>query len=275
MFGKRLMSSVVLVILALVLLLTGDGVLALGMLILSLIAFRELTKACGVIAEGQKNNALEAVGYAGIVLYYLVVYGSENPVYWVGMLALIFLGMMFVYVFSFPRFRAEQVMTAFFCAFYAPVLFTFIFLTRNLPNGIYMVWMIFISSWICDTCAYLTGMAIGKHKLAPVLSPKKSIEGAVGGVVGSALVGAAFGYFALERVFADQNVTWIAALICSVGAVISQVGDLAASGIKRNHDIKDYGKLIPGHGGIMDRFDSVLFTAPIIYYLAILLIHFE
>ena len=275
MFGKRLMSSVVLVILALVLLLTGDGVLALGMLILSLIAFRELTKACGVIAEGQKNNALEAVGYAGIVLYYLVVYGSENPVYWVGMLALIFLGMMFVYVFSFPRFRAEQVMTAFFCAFYAPVLFTFIFLTRNLPNGIYMVWMIFISSWICDTCAYLTGMAIGKHKLAPVLSPKKSIEGAVGGVVGSALGGAAFGYFALERVFADQNVTWIAALICGVGAVISQVGDLAASGIKRNHDIKDYGKLIPGHGGIMDRFDSVLFTAPIIYYLAILLIHFE
>lgn len=275
MFGKRLMSSVVLVILALVLLLTGDGVLALGMLILSLIAFRELTKACGVIAEGQKNNALEAVGYAGIVLYYLVVYGSEDPVYWVGMLALIFLGMMFVYVFSFPRFRAEQVMTAFFCAFYAPVLFTFIFLTRNLPNGIYMVWMIFISSWICDTCAYLTGMAIGKHKLAPVLSPKKSIEGAVGGVVGSALVGAAFGYFALERVFADQNVTWIAALICGVGAVISQVGDLAASGIKRNHDIKDYGKLIPGHGGIMDRFDSVLFTAPIIYYLAILLIHFE
>lgn len=275
MFGKRLMSSVVLVILALVLLLTGDGVLALGMLILSLIAFRELTKACGVIAEGQKNNALEAVGYAGIVLYYLVVYGSENPVYWVGMLALIFLGMMVVYVFSFPRFRAEQVMTAFFCAFYAPVLFTFIFLTRNLPNGIYMVWMIFISSWICDTCAYLTGMAIGKHKLAPVLSPKKSIEGAVGGVVGSALVGAAFGYFALERVFADQNVTWIAALICGVGAVISQVGDLAASGIKRNHDIKDYGKLIPGHGGIMDRFDSVLFTAPIIYYLAILLIHFE
>lgn len=275
MFGKRLMSSVVLVILALVLLLTGDGVLALGTLILSLIAFRELTKACGVIAEGQKNNALEAVGYAGIVLYYLVVYGSGNPVYWVGMLALIFLGMMFVYVFSFPRFRAEQVMTAFFCAFYAPVLFTFIFLTRNLPNGIYMVWMIFISSWICDTCAYLTGMAIGKHKLAPVLSPKKSIEGAVGGVVGSALVGAAFGYFALERVFADQNVTWIAALICGVGAVISQVGDLAASGIKRNHDIKDYGKLIPGHGGIMDRFDSVLFTAPIIYYLAILLIHFE
>lgn len=135
--------------------------------------------------------------------------------------------------------------------------------------------MIFISSWICDTCAYLSGMAIGKHKLAPVLSPKKSIEGAVGGVVGAGLVGALFGWLVLERVFADQNITWIAAVICAAGAVISQVGDLAASGIKRNHNIKDYGKLIPGHGGIMDRFDSVLFTAPIIYYLAILLIRFD
>ena len=275
MFGKRLMSSVVLVVLALFLLLTGGGILALGMLILSLIAFRELTKACGVIDAGQKNNALEEVGYGGIILYYLVVYGIKDPVYWMGMLAVIFLGLMFVYVFSFPKFRAEQVMTTFFCAFYAPVLFTFIFLTRNLPNGIYMVWMIFISSWICDTCAYLSGMAIGKHKLAPVLSPKKSIEGAVGGVVGAGLVGALFGWLVLERVFADQNITWIAAVICAAGAVISQVGDLAASGIKRNHNIKDYGKLSPGHGGIMDRFDSVLFTAPIIYYLAILLIRFD
>lgn len=275
MFGKRLMSSVVLVVLALFLLLTGGGILALGMLILSLIAFRELTKACGVIGAGQKNNALEGVGYGGIILYYLVVYGIEDPIYWMGMLAVIFLGLMFVYVFSFPEFRAEQVMTTFFCAFYAPVLFTFIFLTRNLPNGIYMVWMIFISSWICDTCAYLSGMAIGKHKLAPILSPKKSIEGAVGGVVGAGLAGALFGWLVLERVFADQNITWIAAVICAAGAVISQVGDLAASGIKRNHDIKDYGKLIPGHGGIMDRFDSVLFTAPIIYYLAILLIRFD
>lgn len=275
MFGKRLMSSVVLVILALFLLLTGGGILALGMLILSLIAFRELTKACGVIEAGQKNNALKGVGYAGIVLYYLVVYGIRDPVYWMGMLAVIFLGLMFVYVFSFPKFKAEQVMTTFFCSFYAPVLFTFIFLTRNLPNGVYMVWMIFISSWICDTCAYLVGMAVGKHKLAPILSPKKSIEGAIGGVVGAGLVGALFGFLVLENVFADQNITWIAAIICAAGAVISQIGDLAASGIKRNHNIKDYGRLIPGHGGIMDRFDSVLFTAPIIYYLSILLIRFE
>ncbi len=320
MFGKRLMSSVVLVALALVLLFAGGGVLAFALLCLSLIAYRELAKACGVAggmqtpgraarnavqaAEGPQAGSaakagkdayagdavqagkdghggsarispLEAVGYAGCVLYYLAVYAGADPVYWIGVLGLAFLGMMFVYVFSFPRIHADSVMKAFFCLFYAPVLFSFIYLTRELPGGIYMVWLIFFSSWICDTCAYLTGMALGKHKLAPVLSPKKSVEGAVGGVAGSALVGALFGFLFLEKLFADQNITWIAALICASGAVISQVGDLAASGVKRNNGIKDYGKLIPGHGGIMDRFDSVLFTAPIIYYLAILLIRFE
>ena len=179
---------------------------------------------------------------------------------------------MFVYVFRFPVYKAQQVMTAFFCAFYPCVLFSFVYLTRELTHGIYLVWFIFISSWICDTCAYLSGMALGRHKLAPVLSPKKSVEGAVGGTVGSALVGALFAWIFLLPVRKDVSVVWVAAVICAAGAVISQVGDLAASAIKRNHEIKDYGKLIPGHGGIMDRFDSVLFTAPIIYYLSVVLL---
>ena len=88
---------------------------------------------------------------------------------------------------------------------------------------------------------------------------------------GSALVGGLYGYFLVEQVVEEQQVTWIFVLISAVGAVISQVGDLAASAIKRNHEIKDYGHLIPGHGGIMDRFDSVIFTAPMIYALAVLL----
>ena len=293
MFWIRLRSSVILVIAALFLLLTGGWVLAAGLFVLSLIAFRELMRAAGAglqseNEEGTKNvqevgkasgkgrfGILEWIGFLGTAIYYAVLLLEAEPVYWLGVLGLVFLGMMAAYVITFPSLQAGQVMTAFFCYFYGPVLFSFIWLTRELPGGIYMVWLIFISSWICDTCAYLSGMAIGKHKLAPVLSPKKSIEGAVGGVVGAGLVGALFGWLVLERVFADQNITWIAAVICAAGAVISQVGDLAASGIKRNHNIKDYGKLIPGHGGIMDRFDSVLFTAPIIYYLAILLIRFD
>ena len=108
--------------------------------------------------------------------------------------------------------------------------------------------------------------------MVPRLSPKKSIEGAVGGVAGSAIVGALYGYFVVESVIPHQKITWIFVLISAFGAVISQVGDLAASAIKRNHEIKDYGKLIPGHGGVMDRFDSVIFTAPMIYLLVLVFI---
>ena len=129
--------------------------------------------------------------------------------------------------------------------------------------------MIFISSWICDTCAYAVGIVIGKHKMVPKLSPKKSIEGAIGGVLGAAIVGGLYGYFVVEPVITEQNVTWVFVLISAAGAVISQIGDLAASAIKRNHDIKDYGKLIPGHGGIFDRVDGLLPVALILGALAV------
>ncbi len=272
-------------VLALVLVLTGDAVLAFGLMVLSLIAYRELTVVCGIEKSGQEQTAaaevksrklsgLSAAGYIGVAVYYGIVYFGAEPVYWMGCTAFVFLAMMTVYVFSFPKYHANEVMNAFFCFVYAAVLFAFLYLTRSLPNGIYLVWLIFISSWICDTCAYFVGMTIGRHRLAPVLSPKKSVEGAVGGVIGAALAGAIFGKVFLQELFAGQNMTLITAVICGVGSVISQIGDLAASGIKRNHGIKDYGKLIPGHGGIMDRFDSVLFTAPIIYYLAIMMISF-
>lgn len=144
-------------------------------------------------------------------------------------------------------------------------MLSFVFLTRELEHGVYLVWMIFINSWISDTCAYLTGVMAGRHKLAPVLSPKKSVEGSVGGIVGSALAGALFGYY-LDAVLGTGQLTLLLAAVGGVGSVISQIGDLAASAVKRNYDIKDYGNLIPGHGGIMDRFDSVIFTAPITYF---------
>lgn len=180
--------------------------------------------------------------------------------------------MMAVYVLTFPRYRSEQVMAAFFCIFYAPVMLSFIYLTESMRYGIYIVWLIFISSWVCDTCAYFSGMAFGRHKLAPVLSPKKTVEGALGGVAASAIAGALFSFLLVEQAIADQSATWAFALIGGIGAVISQIGDLAASAIKRNHNIKDYGTCIPGHGGIMDRFDSVIFTAPVIFFMAQILI---
>lgn len=273
MFFTRLLSSVVLVVLALVTILTGGYLLAAVLLFLSLTAFHELMKACKLSGEQGRISGPELIGGIGIIAYYLVMTLTQERNYLFLILITILIAFMFLYVFTFPKYRAEQVMCAFFCVAYAPVMLSFIYLVRVLPYGIYTVWMIFISSWICDTCAYLSGMLLGKHKLAPVLSPKKSVEGAIGGIVGSALVGALYGYFIVEAVISEQQITWIFVLISAVGAIVSQVGDLAASAIKRNHEIKDYGKLIPGHGGVMDRFDSVIFTAPMIYFLALLLIH--
>lgn len=265
---ERTISAVVLVIVALAAILPGGIILALTLYVVSIIGFLELTKACGV--RTQKINSLEWIGILCVTLYYLVLYFVQDTSYSMQLVIFMLIALMFAYVFGFSKYHANQVMDTYFSLIYAPVMLSFVFLTRQLENGIYLVWMIFISSWISDTCAYLVGVMIGKHKLAPVLSPKKSIEGAVGGVVGAAAVGAVFGAY-LDSVLYLENFTVILAIVGGVGSVISQVGDLAASAIKRNHDIKDYGKLIPGHGGIMDRFDSVIFTAPITYFLIIML----
>ena len=102
--------------------------------------------------------------------------------------------------------------------------------------------------------------------MAPKLSPKKTWEGAIGGILGAALLGFIFGTVFESKINEVVNPSFVCAVACGVGAVISMIGDLCASAIKRNHNIKDYGHIIPGHGGILDRFDSLLFTAPAIYY---------
>ena len=266
---ERTISAVVIVLVALAAILPGGIILAAVLYVVSIIGYLELTKACGV-RKGEKRNGLEITGIAAITCYYPVIYLVEDTSYAVMVIVLSMMAMMSVYVFAYPRFHADQVMAAYFSLIYAPVMLSFVFLTRQLDNGLYMVWMIFISSWISDTFAYLTGVMFGRHKLAPVLSPKKSVEGAVGGIAGAALTGALFGVL-FRSAFEIEQIVLILTVVGGAGSVISQVGDLAASAIKRNHEIKDYGKLIPGHGGIMDRFDSVIFTAPITYFLIILL----
>ena len=183
----------------------------------------------------------------------------------------VFLGLMTIYVLTFPRFRSEQVMAAFFSFVYAPVLMSFVYRSRMLPYGIFMYALIFVCSSICDTCALAAGMMFGRHKMAPVLSPKKTMEGAAGGLIGSAICAVILSFLLkLADPSADFTIQFLIIGIC--GALISMMGDLAASAIKRNHEIKDYGNLIPGHGGIMDRFDSIIFTAPLIYILGVLLL---
>ena len=245
MFKTRLLSGIVLVLVALLTICSGGTVLYMTVLCLSLIGAGELFRVMKVRED--KWNLLEITGYAGVVIFYLSLL-LHDPMYQMLALILDLVLLMAVYVFTYPKYNANQVMPAFFAIVYVGVMLSYVYQTRMLDGGKFHVWLIFLCSWGCDTCAYCVGVLFGKHKMAPVLSPKKSVEGAVGGMVEYAI-------------------------ICGVGALISMVGDLAASAIKRNQGIKDYGKLIPGHGGILDRFDSVIFTAPIIYFLSVLLIH--
>lgn len=266
---ERVLSGIVLVIIALASIFPGGIILATTLFVISIIGFLELTKACGVRVK-EKISRLEIAGVIAIVGYYLDVYIMKSTIHFMLVAILLLIVLMVAYVFLFPKYNANQVMSTYFSFVYAPVMLSFVFLTRELENGVYFVWMIFISSWISDTCAYFAGVLAGKHKLVPVLSPKKTIEGSVGGIVGAAIVGAVFGLY-MDNLFDTSQYMLMLAMVGGVGSVISQVGDLAASAVKRNHEIKDYGKLIPGHGGIMDRFDSVIFTAPIIYFLIIFL----
>lgn len=142
---------------------------------------------------------------------------------------------------------------------YVGVFMDFIVLTNNnFELGKIYVWLIFIISFATDTFAYFIGYLFGKHKLIPKISPKKTIEGSVGGIIGSIVCCILFGYlFKLDLVHM--------VFIGSMGSIVAQLGDLFASAIKRYVGIKDYGKLIPGHGGILDRFDSVILVAPFVY----------
>lgn len=266
MFKTRLLSGILLIIIALATIISGGDVLFATLLLISFIGMTEIYRVLEI-----SGTLLGGAGYVAAAAYYLLIRMDRTDL--IVMLAIAFLIiLMMIYVFAYPKYRSEQVMLAFFGLFYVAFMLSYVYQIRMLPLGEWLVWLVFICSWGSDTCAYCVGMLFGKHKMAPKLSPKKSIEGAVGGVVGAALLGVAYAAI-INRVIVGSYVSVLQyALICAVGALISMVGDLAASAIKRNHDVKDYGNLIPGHGGILDRFDSVIFTAPIIYYMAIMLL---
>lgn len=262
-FRTRAISSVVLVAVLGTALYFGGYYLWGLLLAASEIGLFEFYRAMREPSEraGMKANVLEIMGYAGTAVYYTVMLFTLSEKFLFLTLIVLLIILMIIYVLTFPRFRTICLMQNFFGVVYVGVMLSFVYMTRAAKHGSHLVWLIFISSWVCDTAAYLTGMAFGKHRLAPVLSPKKSIEGSAGGVAGSALAGFIFGMIVGSH--APEY-----AVISACGAVISQFGDLTASAIKRNHDIKDYGNLIPGHGGILDRFDSVIITAPVIFLLA-------
>ncbi len=139
---------------------------------------------------------------------------------------------------------------------YIVVSFTALSMLRYIGDD-YTFFLVFVAAWGCDTAAYFVGSLIGKHKLIPEVSPKKTVEGSLGGIIFATGCFLLFGF--LVETFTDLSANYIALAISGVVlSVVSQVGDLIASLIKRENGVKDYSNLLPGHGGIMDRFDSIL-----------------
>lgn len=266
MFKTRLLSGIVLVILAVALIYFGGDVLLFSMFLISVIGMYELYRIFSV------EKALPGfVGYLTALVYYCNFkwnFLSDMMPFFLGCMILL----MFVFVLAYPKYHSKQIFAVFFGVFYVAVMLSYVYQLRQFTNGLYLAFLIFFCSWGCDTCAYCVGVLFGKHKMSPKLSPKKSVEGAIGGVAGSAALTAIYCMIFQSQMKLETNQIAVLAVIAAIAGLVSMIGDLCASAIKRNYDIKDYGKLIPGHGGILDRFDSMIITAPIIYYLAMYLL---
>ena len=229
MFKTRLLSGIVLVIIAFLTIYFGGYVLWATLAIISLIGLTELYR----VVKAEKTP-LGFAGYAAAALFYLsLLLRPGQTDLQVLLFIVLMIGVMAVYVFAFPKYTSEQATMIFFGVIYVAVMLSYIYQTRCLKNGLFLVGLVFLCSWGCDTCAYCVGVLIGKHKMAPKLSPKKSIEGAVGGLVGAALLGALYA-LAINRWGGAGAGAGEYALICFVGGMISMIGDLAASAIKRN-----------------------------------------
>jgi len=223
--------------------------------------------------------------------YFNAVSKDAKPVRWIGYLSCLFIGLIHIVPTYFPQIPINQILTlgipTILLILFAQVIFTnmktnfkdiaytflgmayvigfivFIALLRGLDNGRILVWYAIIAAWGTDTFAYLIGMRFGKHKLSKI-SPKKSIEGAIGGIVGATVL--VILYTAIMNNLYTLGFSYLYVTIATIIlSVIGQIGDFAASSIKRYVDVKDYSNLIPGHGGMLDRIDSLMFIAPFAY----------
>jgi len=212
-------------------------------------------------------------GYVTTVAYYIILIVFYNITWAFMLFGVLLIVDLAVFVFTYPRYELSQVFSGFFEVFYIGVALSFIYLLRiHPPAGAYLVWLVIIGAWGSDIFAYIIGMKFGKTPFVPNLSPKKSVEGAIAGVIGAMVMALVYGLIVQKSIPEVRLAPVLFMGISLLGAAAGQIGDLAASAIKRKVGIKDYGNLIPGHGGILDRFDSVIMVAPIIYTLYVCIV---
>ncbi len=226
------------------------------------IAAYELTWLSGIV----KKPALVILACAIAVAmpFFVVVPNLADYIFVLVFAAIV--AMFMVWLSDSANVKLSMVFTSLFAAIVLPLLLSSLLLLFEMEHGGYILLIPFIAAWMTDTGAYFTGYFLGKHKLAEKISPKKTVEGAIGGIVVCILSFLLYGK--IMEIYCSVSINYIGfALMALVLSCLAQIGDLSFSVIKREYNIKDYGVLFPGHGGILDRFDSVIFTVPAAYIL--------
>ena len=224
-----------------------------------------------IMPKGNDRSRIYAVFSAALIpvgVYFDVTMPVFTAVF------LILMSLMFVEaIITFKTIRKvtfAQILITLFGGAVIPLMLSSLISMRNMPEGRLIVLLPVISAFITDAGAYFTGVLIGKHKAFPLISPKKTIEGCIGGLAIGTLSILIYGVIIVFTTY-HEVIFWALVIYGIIGAVLTQLGDLAFSLIKREYEIKDYGKLLPGHGGMLDRFDSMVFASPAIYLLVILI----
>ncbi|MBR1970490.1 MAG: phosphatidate cytidylyltransferase [Clostridia bacterium] len=257
---QRLISAFFGVILLIIVILSPVAVINICVLLLAEIAIHEMLSALKL-----KEHKLT---YYLSMLMPIVIVLSEyyTNASWKSVIFIYLLLMLVTMVFKHDKYTFSVVSSSFTAVVFITTSFLLLTKIRAMDNGLINLFLVLIGSWITDSCAYFAGRAFGKHKLAPTLSPKKTVEGSIGGILGTIIVFVAYGML-ISNIIDNVQVNFISiGLLGLICGIVSQIGDLSASAIKREQNIKDFGNLMPGHGGVMDRFDSVLFVAPTVFY---------
>lgn len=263
----RVLSGVILLPIVLFLIYYGKLPLIIALFVVTIIGLYEFYKAVRINDFGLKL----LTGLLTVGVYVSFIVGTYDYMHLI-ILAFI-IGCLFIFAMKYPKIRMEHLALIVFGVVYIVFLLSHIVLVRSeTMHGNWMVWMIFVIAFGSDSSAYFVGVNFGKHKLVPKLSPNKTIEGAIGGIIGAGILSAIFGLIMYSYgPLSDLTEIIPFFFIGVVGSMISQLGDLVGSAMKRQTQIKDFGKIIPGHGGILDRLDSILLTAPYIYIVITLL----
>ena len=232
-------------------------VMLIALAILGGIGAMELQKCVSGVKHDRLTDFSFICAFATVTCYY---YAPPLVTVLRVLAALIFFGYA---IYKAGEVKFAQVMAGLFGSI--AIGYSFSAFLRMESSGIHRAYLLlpFILSFACDTFAYFAGMAFGKHKLAPKVSPKKTIEGSIGGMAGNVVCGLIFA-FVMDRWFSGSIGYGAMALLALACSIVAQVGDLSFSLIKREFGIKDYGHLFLEHGGVLDRFDSVLFVTPVI-----------